>query len=292
MMGHTRSDDERHELIVRRQSTDPRLARVDIGVAIALLGSFAIVVVVLLCIHPEAIIDTRQVWCCDDADGRTYTAIEPWTRWTRWTEAGWIWTIEPEVRARPDGAWAQWSSDGRLDIAVSGFFVSGQRDRTFDATADSRIVSSRPPIWVTGLVQIESDNAGYPIGRWKAWWPNGQERGEEDADMPRENHVVFWHDNGQKEYEGDVEISDAAGIWSYWYPNGQLRAEVDHMSYLATTWNDDGTRTATDAMSLEGYQSMKFPIEDPSRYVDSLPEPGHVARGKTQSEKLAEIHVR
>jgi len=119
------------------------------------------------------------------------------------------------------------------------------------------------------LAQIKD---GYVV-RLKQWQENGTPRwdvgcvqgkvGIEDMpwSRPNENHlhgpVTAWHENGQKEGEGNFKDGKPDGLITRWYENGQKKKEENYKDGnedgLHTSWYENGQK-----MEEENYKDGKW----------------------------------
>ena len=75
------------------------------------------------------------------------------------------------------------------------------------------------------------DSDGQEHGKWTQWSRDGKVLGTNEWDHGS-GSITNWHDNGQKQSEGEYKAGDPVGRHVAWHDNGQKKSEGE--------WNKEG----------------------------------------------------
>jgi antitoxin component YwqK of YwqJK toxin-antitoxin module len=86
---------------------------------------------------------------------------------------------------------------------------------------------------------------GEPIGRWVAWYEDGQLRSEAFFGSSTLQAMTWWHPNGQVSTRGMASNGLREGLWTSWYEDGSKKWEGRYSAGLRegewTFWDEDGS---------------------------------------------------
>jgi len=88
---------------------------------------------------------------------------------------------------------------------------------------------------------------GKKAGPWTAWHDNGQKEGEGEFKKGKSEGLwTIWHKNGRKALEGEFKNGQREGLWTVWHKNGQKDAEGEFKNWKEegpfTEWHDNGQK--------------------------------------------------
>ena len=74
---------------------------------------------------------------------------------------------------------------------------------------------------------------------------NGQKQSEGEYKNGKQNgHWIGWYANGQKSKEGGFKNGKQEGLWTSWYENGRKKARANSRTASRSAFGPRGTKTA------------------------------------------------
>jgi antitoxin component YwqK of YwqJK toxin-antitoxin module len=85
---------------------------------------------------------------------------------------------------------------------------------------------------------------GEPVGRWVAWYENGELRSESFFGSQKLQPMTWWHESGQVSTRGMARNGMREGLWTSWYEDGAKKWEGRYTAGLREGewifWEPDG----------------------------------------------------